>query len=134
MRIKTRKAASAARQQKCAVVVQCMVRSTAARTILKQSIKAVCVIQLAWRQAVLRRSQAAHSRATKCIEQQLNFKINRASKKVSGFFKNISMKKNRMIATLVLQKWYRAYLPLLRARVMIRGFLRLQVHHHYTFP
>lgn len=127
-----RKAVTAARQHKCAVVIQCIIRRMAARTILKKSITAVCVIQVAWRQAVLRKSQAAQSRATMRIKEQLNFKINRARKKILGFFKNVSMRKNRMIATLVLQKWYRAYLPLQRARIMIRGFLRLQVRHQNT--
>ena len=123
----TRKAAAAIHQHKCATLIQCIVRRRATRTVFKKSITAVSIIQNAWRQAVQRKSTAVLSRATKIIERQLSFKVNRASKKISAFFKNISMKKSRMIATLTLQKWYRAYLPLLRARIMIRGFLRLQV-------
>ena len=123
----TRKAAAAIHQHKCATLIQCIVRCRATRTVFKKSITAVSIIQNAWRQAVQRKSTAVLSRATKIIERQSSFKVNRASKKISAFFKNISMKKSRMIATLTLQKWYRAYLPLLRARIMIRGFLRLQV-------
>ena len=128
----TRKAAAAIHQHKCATLIQCIVRRRAARTMFKKSMTAVSIIQIAWRQAVQRESTAVLSRAKKIIERQLGFKVNRASKKISVFFKNISMKKSRMIATLALQKWYRAYLPLLRARIMIRGFLRLQVCCLYT--
>ena len=128
-----RKAAAANLEYKSALVLQCLVRKKAARSFFMKSMAAVCIIQLAWRQAVQRKSQAVLARATKLIEQQLKVEANSASKKISRFFKNISMRKSRMTATLILQKWYRAYLPLLRARIMTRGFLRLQVCYRSTF-
>lgn len=83
-------------------------------------------MQSAWRYAIYRHAVAAKMQSSRSLQNRLDFKENRASKKISSFFREIRMKNVRVMATLSLQKWYRAYRPLLRVRVMIRGFLRLQ--------
>ena len=78
------------------------------------------------RVAVQASDEAAKLRDAVHAEQLEMFKERRASKTVISFFRYIHMKNFKFSATLSIQKWYRAYLPLLRARIMIRGFLHLQ--------
>jgi IQ calmodulin-binding motif len=109
-----------------AILLQSVVRARLARRSFIATLSAIHTVQSAWRNAIYRHAVAARMQSLKSLQDRLDFKENRASKKISSFFRNIRMKNVRAMATLSLQNWYRAYRPLLRIRVMVRGFLRLQ--------
>ena len=109
-----------------AILLQSVVRARLARRSFIATLRAIHTMQSAWRKAIYCHSIAAKKQSLKSLQSRLDFKENRASKKISSFFRNIRMKNIRFMATLSLQKWYRAYRPLLRIRVMVRGFVRLQ--------
>ena len=120
-------------KNKSATTIQSIFRCRAARDVYKRKLSSIRIIQSIWRQslsrmrvAVLKNTEAARCRESIRAEQRVMFNERRASKTIISFFRYFRMKNEKITATLSLQKWYRAYLPLLRARIMIRGFLRLQ--------
>lgn len=109
-----------------AIRLQSFVRARLARRSFIATISAIHTVQSAWRNAIYRHAVAAKMQSLKSLQNRLDFKENRASRKITVFFRDIRMKNVRVMATLSLQNWFRAYRPLLRIRVMVRGFLRLQ--------
>ena len=84
-----------------------------------------------WRTAFVRKLAAQNISNSLRAKNQLIFIQNRASKKIVSFFKSVRRYRLCLRATLSLQKWFRAYTPLMRARILNRGFKRLQVRTLY---
>ena len=84
-----------------------------------------------WRTAFERKLAAQNISNSLRAKNQLIFIQNRASKKIVSFFKSVQRYRLCLRATLSLQKWFRAYTPLMRARILNRGFKRLQVRTLY---
>ena len=103
------------------IAIQAAMRGFSSRIHLKRSHHAATVVQTLWR------NKNKLSTKVTADESRLNFIQNRASKKIVSFFRRIHLNRLIVKATLSLQKWFRAYLPLLRARILNRGFKRLQV-------
>ena len=103
------------------IAIQAAMRGFSSRIHLKRSHHAATVVQTLWR-----RKNKLSTKVT-ADESRLNFIQNRANKKIVSFFRRIHLNRLIVKATLSLQKWFRAYLPLLRARILNRGFKRLQV-------
>ena len=102
-------------------------RNEASTKLNLKKVKAINVIQVHWKQAISRKNAQKKKQQILLESKRINFIEKRSKKRLVIFFRNILSNRFCLKATLSLQKWFRAYLPLIRARVLIRGFKRLQV-------
>ena len=90
-------------------------------------------IQTYWRTSSQRKLEAKNILNVLRAKNQIDFIQNRASKKVAFFFQRLRRHRICLKATLSIQKWFKAYTPLMRARILNRGFKRLQVRIFYLY-